>query len=117
MLGVTAGGGGGGRGPCAPRLNPPLLLMLRVHNCGVGNSTPQRSFRIHNFDGAILLKVELSCLSFKDSVTTHFEKFTLFFFEKKFRSALNLKFWTSLTHCNNPLWKELRTLNKKFKVR
>ena len=24
----------------------PCLLMLRVHNHGVGNSTPQRSFRI-----------------------------------------------------------------------
>ena len=71
----------------------PCLLMLRVHNRGVGNSTPQRSFRIHNFNGAVLLKVELSCLSFKGSVTTHFEKFT--HFEKNFRSALNLKFWTS----------------------
>ena len=59
----------------------PCLLMLRVHNRGVGNSTPQRSFRIHNFNGAILLKVELRYLSFKGSVTTHFEKFT--HFEKK----------------------------------
>ena len=57
------------------------LLMLRVHNRGVGNSTPQRSFRIHNFNGAILLKVELRYLSFKGSVTTHFENFT--HFEKK----------------------------------
>ena len=75
--------------------------MLRVHNRGVGNSTPQRSFRIHNFNDAILLKVELCYPSFKGSVTTHFEKFT--HFEKKIRSALNLKFWISLTHCNNPL--------------
>ena len=55
--------------------------MLRVHNRGVGNSTPQHIFRIHNFNGAILLNVELSYLSFKGSVTTHFEKFT--HFEKK----------------------------------
>ena len=52
----------------------PWLSMLKVHNRGVGNSTPQRSFRIHNFNGAILLNVELSCLSFKRCATTHTPK-------------------------------------------
>ena len=87
----------------------PWLLMLKVHNRGVGNSTPQHSFRIHNFNGAILLNVELSCLSFKGCATTHIPKKlrTLNFF---FQSALNfgqhfeiifskyVKFGTSLTH-------------------